>query len=179
MKGMRGVYSFILVLFIFTFSILGMQLSTPLAYGAEEKKDLPPRAIAMAPEYTGVILPAGDDLSLDIEVYNRGRADEDIDVSLTTVPKGWKASIKTYSFEVSGVHVLSDNSKSLTLKAEPDKDMEPGKYVFEIKAETADGAFTTTRKVTVTVKEKGEVIKSEDLGPSRKRVRSSNLKTWH
>jgi hypothetical protein len=98
MKGMRGVFSFILVLFIFTISILGMQLSTPLAYGAEEKKDLPPRAIAMAPEYTGVILPAGDDLSLDIEVYNRGRADEDIDISLTTVPKGWKASIKTYSF---------------------------------------------------------------------------------
>jgi uncharacterized membrane protein len=162
MKGMRGVFSFILVLFIFTISIMGMLLSTPLAY-SEEKKDLPPRSIAVAPEFTGVILPAGDDLSLDVEVYNRGRANEDIDVSLTTVPKGWKASIKTYSFEVSGVHVLSDNSKSLTLKAEPDKDVGPGKYVFEIKAQTADGALTTTRKVTVTVKEKGEVIKSEDL----------------
>ena len=160
---MRGVFSFILVLFVFTISILGMQLSTPLAYGAEEKKDLPPRGIAMAPEYTGVILPAGDDLSLDVEVYNRGRADEDIDISLTTVPKGWKASIKTYSFEVSGVHLQSDTSKSLTLKAEPDKDVGPGKYIFEIKAQTADGALSSTRKVTVTVKEKGEVIKSEDL----------------
>jgi uncharacterized membrane protein len=163
MKGMRGVFSFILVLFVFTISILGMLLSTPLAYGAEKEKDLPPRGIAMAPEYTGVILPAGDDLSLDVEVFNRGRADEDIDISLTTVPKGWKASIKTYSFEVTGVHLQSDSSKSLTLKAEPDKDIVPGKYVFEIKAQTADGALTTTRKVTVTVKEKGDVIKSEDL----------------
>jgi uncharacterized membrane protein len=163
MKGMRGVFSFILVFFIFTISILGMLLSTPLAYGAEKEKDLPPRGIAMAPEYTGVILPAGDDLSLDVEVFNRGRADEDIDISLTTVPKGWKASIKTYSFEVTGVHLQSDSSKSLTLKAEPDKDIVPGKYVFEIKAQTADGELTTTRKVTVTVKEKGDVIKSEDL----------------
>ncbi len=110
-----------------------------------------------------MILPAGDDLSLDVEVFNRGRADEDIDVSLTTVPKGWKAFIKTYSFEVSGVYLQSDSSKSLTLKAEPDKDLGPGKYVFEIKAQTADGALTSTRKVTVTVKEKGDVVKSEDL----------------
>ncbi len=49
MKGMRGVFSFILVLFVFTISILGMQLSTPLAYGAEKEKDLPPRGIALAP----------------------------------------------------------------------------------------------------------------------------------
>jgi uncharacterized membrane protein len=163
MKGMRSVFSFIMVLFIFTISILGMLLSTPLAYGAEKEKDLPPRGIALAPEYTGVVLPAGDDLSIDIEVYNRGRADEDIDVSLTTVPKGWKASIKTYSFEVTGVHVRSDNSKSLSLKAEPDKGLGPGKYVFEIKAQTADGALTSTRQVTVTTKEKGELVKSADL----------------
>ena len=163
MKGMRGVFSFILVLFISTVFVSGMLLSTPLAYGAEKEKDLPPRSIALAPEYTGVVLPEGDDLSVDLEVYNRGRADENINLTLTTVPKGWKASIKTYSFEVTGVHVPSDNSKSLSLKAEPDKDLGPGKYVFEIKAQTEDGVLTSTRQVTVTVKEKGEVVKSEDL----------------
>ena len=163
MKGLRGVFSFIMVLFIFTISILGMLLSTPLAYGDEKEKDLPPRGIALAPEYTGVVLPEGDDLSVDLEVYNRGRADENINLTLTSVPKGWKASIKTYSFEVTGVHVLSDNSKSLSLKAEPDKDLGPGKYVFEIKAQTEDGVLTSKRQVTVTVKEKGEVVKSEDL----------------
>ena len=163
MKGMRGVFSFILVILIFTISALGMILSTPLAYGAEKEKDLPPRGIALAPEYTGVVLPEGDDLSLDVEVYNRGRADEDIDVTLTSVPKGWKASIKTYSFEVTGVHVQSDNSKSLTLKAEPDKGLGPGKYIFGIKAQTQDGAFTVSKEVTVTVKPKEDVVKSEDL----------------
>lgn len=133
------------------------------AHGAEKEKDLPPRSIALAPEYTGVVLPEGDDLSVDLEIYNRGRADENINLTLTTVPKGWKASIKTYSFEVTGVYVPSDNSKSLSLKAEPDKDTGPGKYVFEIKAQTEDGVLTSTRKVTVTVKEKGDVVKSEDL----------------
>lgn len=162
MKGMKGVLSIIMVFSIFTLIIPGILLSTPLAYG-EEKKDLPPRSILLAPEYPGVVLPVGDDLSVDLEVYNRGRADENINLTLETVPKGWKASIKTYSFEVTGVHVPSDNSKSLTLKAEPDKDVGPGKYVFGIKAQTADGALTSSQEVAVTVKSKGEVVKSEKL----------------
>lgn len=160
---MKGVFSFVLVLLIFTTFALGMLLPTPLAYGAEKEKDLPPRGIDLAPEYTGVVLPEGDDLSLDLEVYNRGRANEDIDVMLTSVPEGWKASIKTYSFEVTGVHVQSDKSKNLTLKAEPEKGLGPGKYVFGIKAQTHDGALTSARDVTVTVKAKEDVVKSEDL----------------
>ena len=163
MKGMKGVLSFVMVCSIFTISFAGALLSSPLAYGDDNKKDLPPRGIELAPAYTGVILPAGDNLSVDVDVYNKGRADENINLSLPSVPKGWKASMKTYSFEVTGVHVQSDSSKNLTLKAEPDKDVVPGTYVFEIKAQTQDGVLTSTGQVTVTVKPKGELVKSEDL----------------
>ena len=163
MKGIKGVISFVLFFSIFTFFVTGTFLTTSPAYGDENKKDLPPRAIEIAPAYTGVVLPAGDDLSVDVDVYNKGRADENINLTLTSVPTGWKASIKTYSFEVTGVHVQSDNSKNLTLKAEPDKDVGPGTYVFEIKAQTQDGVLTSTGQVTVTVKQKGEMVKSEDL----------------
>jgi len=163
MKGMKGVLSFLIIFSIFTLFVTGTLLSAPLAYGEDNKKDLPPRSIELAPAYTGVVLPAGDDLSVDVDVYNKGRADENINLTLTSVPTGWKASIKTYSFEVTGVHVQSDNSKNLTLKAEPDKDVGPGTYVFEIKAQTQDGVLTSTGRVTVTVKQKGEMVKTEDL----------------
>jgi uncharacterized membrane protein len=163
MKGMKGVLSFVLIFSIFTFFVTGTLLSTPLVYGDENKKDLPPRAIEIAPAYPGVVLPAGENLSVDVDVYDKGRADENINLSFPSVPKGWKASLKTYSFEVTGIHLQSDSSKSLTLKAEPDKDVGPGTYVFEIKAQTQDGALTSTGKVTVTVKPKAEMAKSEDL----------------
>ncbi|MBW2030938.1 MAG: hypothetical protein JRJ31_17905, partial [Deltaproteobacteria bacterium] len=135
-----GLYFFwFLALFLL---VWGISSPSSPAFGAEgnEKKELPPRAIAMLPEYTGVILPEGEDLSIDVEVFNRGRSDENIELSLLSVPEGWKARIKTYSFDVRGVSVKSDDSKTLTLKAEPDKDVKPGDYKFVIQAKTEDGA---------------------------------------
>ncbi|MBW2028535.1 MAG: hypothetical protein JRH06_02305, partial [Deltaproteobacteria bacterium] len=136
-------FPFVKALPLFVFLILFTLAATPVSFGAEDdegKKDLPPRAVAMLPEYTGVILPEGEDLNLDIEVFNRGRQDESINLSLLSVPEGWKARIKTYSFDVRGVSVKSDDSKTLTLKAEPDKDVKPGDYKFVIQAKTEDGA---------------------------------------
>jgi uncharacterized membrane protein len=119
----------------------------------EKKKDLPPRAISIAAEYTGIVVFVGEKVSLDLTVTNGGRQDEDIDVTIPSVPKGWKAKISTYSFGITGVHVASDKSKSLTLKLEPDSGMEAGKYVFPVKAVTHDGKMTATSQITVLVKE--------------------------
>ena len=131
----------------------------------EDNKNLPPRAISVAPEYTGVVVPEGEDVSIDLTVRNGGRQDELVHLELTSVPKGWKAQIKTYSFEVTGVHVKSDSSKNLTLKAEPEEDLGPGDYVFSVKGQTQDGALVSTSDVTISVikeeekkKPKGVVI---------------------
>lgn len=143
-----------------TILLWGLLSPDPYAYGDEKKKELPPRAIVVAPEYTGVVVGEGEDVSVDLIVRNRGISDEDIDLALSSVPKGWEARIKTYSFAVTGVHVASDSSKTLTLKAEPGKGIGPGKYPFLIKAQTADGKLRSTNKVVITVKKKGEEKKS-------------------
>ncbi len=131
----------------------------------EAKKDKrPPRSIAMAPEYPGVIIPPGEDVSMDLILYNKGRADENIDVEVTSIPKGWKARVKTYNFTVTGAHVENGETKSLTFFAEPEqKDMKPGRYVFQVQARTQDGKFKTTQKIAVTVGEKGEIIKEKPV----------------
>jgi uncharacterized membrane protein len=91
----------------------------------------------MAPEYPGVIIPPGEDVSMDLILYNKGRADENIDVEVTSKPKGWKARVKTYSFTVTGAHVENGETKRLTFFAEPEKkDVKPGRYVFKVKART-------------------------------------------
>lgn len=154
--------------FFFCISIIGLcliagGLSLP-AYGHEEgKKDLPPRGISVAPEYSGVIAAQGEDVSVDIKLINKGKQDEIIELTLPSVPKGWTAMVKTYSFGVTGVYVESDKSKSLTLKAEPDDDVGPGKYTFLVKGRTQDGKLTSSGSVVITVKPKEVEKKSKDV----------------
>jgi len=163
MKGEKYRFSFSVTFIVIMIFVWGMISSVPFALGEEEKKDLPPRAISIAPAYPGVVVPQGDDVSIDLKVTNGGRQDENIYVALTSIPKGWNARIKTYSFDVTGVHVPSDESKNLTLKAEPDKDVAPGKYTFPIKAKTEDGKLKSSGQVVITVKEKEKVKKSKGV----------------
>jgi uncharacterized membrane protein len=159
----NGLWVLTAVVF-FLFTLWPAFFSPPSVRGDEkEKKDLPPRAIEIAPEYTGVIVPVGEDVSLDLNVENKGRRDEFVDLSLTRVPKGWKARIKTYSFDVTGVYVPSDKSKSLTLKAEPEEGTGPGNYIFDIKAQTHDGKLVSTCQVSVTVRKKEGEKKSKGV----------------
>jgi len=133
------------------------------ASSEEKKKDLPPRAISVAPEYTGVVVTKGESVSVDLNVTNGGRQDESIEVSLPSVPKGWKARIKTYSFGVTGVHVPSDKSKSLTLKIDPEEGTGPGRYLFSVKAQTLDGKLSSSSQLSVVVKEGEKEKQSEGL----------------
>jgi uncharacterized membrane protein len=59
--------------------------------------------------------------------------------------------------------VESDKSRSLTLKAEPDDDVGPGKYTFLVKGRTQDGELTSSGKVVITVKPKQEEKRSKDV----------------
>ena len=147
----KGGFSFFLALGFIAFLALQMAYPVPPARAAEDKKDLPPRKITIAPEYTGVVVAKGESVSVDLNVINGGRHDEYVNLSLPSVPKGWKARIKTYSFDVTGVFVKSDSTKSLTLKADPDEGTGPGTYIFPVKAETQDGQMSSSSQVTVTV----------------------------
>jgi uncharacterized membrane protein len=162
MKGKKVVPRFVLALFIFAAS--AVFLSSPAVWGTEkEKKDLPQRQISVAPEYTSITVPEGEEVSIDLSVTNGGRQDEFIDLQLTQVPKGWKARIKTYSFDVSGIFVPSDKTKSLSLKAEAEEGTAPGKYVFGIKGQTQDGKLVSTSHVTIVLREKDKGKKSKGV----------------
>jgi uncharacterized membrane protein len=162
MKG-KMVYPRV-VLALAVFAALSVFLCSPTTWGNEkEKKDLPPRQISVAPEYTSITVPEGEEVSIDLTVANQGKQDEFIDLSLPQVPKGWKARIRTYSFDVSGVFVASDKSKNLTLKAEAEEGTGPGKYTFGIKGQTQDGKLVSTSQVTVHLREKDKEKKSKGV----------------
>jgi len=162
----RRYGSYFIISFIFILIIAwGMPIVVPSAWSDEEKgkKDLPPRGISIALEHPGVIIPQGDDVSIDLDVTNRGRQDENIVLSIPSIPKGWKARVKTYSFEITRVYVKSDKSKSLTFKAEADEDIAPGDYTFLINAKTEDGALKSSSKVIITVEKKVKEKKTKGI----------------
>jgi len=93
--------------------------------GSEPK---PERLITMAAEYPGIVIPADEDIDMNIIFYNRGRQNENVNVWIDQQPDDWETRIKTYRYTVTGVHVPSDQSKTLTFEAEPVNGVKPGEY---------------------------------------------------
>jgi len=126
-----------------------------LLFAQEEKKDLrPERGIAVYTEYSGVTVPKGETVKMDLTLENKGRTDETIDVKISTIPKGWRATLKGGSYLVTGMFVSNGKLRNLALSLEPDKTIGPGTYLFQFDAQTADGKFTSGHKLAVTVQER-------------------------
>jgi uncharacterized membrane protein len=148
----------------FFVGLLLILLIPSFSFGQEEKekKDLrPERGIAVYPEYSGVTVPRGEAVKMDLTLENKGRTDETIDVKISTIPKGWKASLRGGSYLVTGMFVSNGKSRNLALSLEPDKSVGLETYVFQIDGQTSDGKFTSSHKLTVTVQEK--TVGSEDI----------------
>lgn len=135
------------------------------AYSAEEGEadHKPDRAVSISPEYTGVVVPKGEEVKLDLILTNRGKQDEWIDLSLPVVPETWTAEIKTYSFGVSGVYIKSDDTKRLTLQLEPGEDTDKGQYRFEIEGKSQDGFLSASSTLLVNVTEEEKQKKKEGV----------------
>jgi uncharacterized membrane protein len=141
--------------FLTAFLLCFLVSSVVLAADEREKKDLrPERGIAVYPEYSGVVISRGESVRMDLTLENKGRTDETIDVKISTIPKGWKATMKGGSFLVSGMFVPNGKTKNLALSLEPDKSVGLGSYVFQIDGKTEDGKFASAQTLTVTVQER-------------------------
>lgn len=143
-----------LTLLFFTATLAAMPA---VAEVTEEEK--PDRLVTMAMEYPGVTIAPDEDVSMDIIFYNKGKTDENVDVWIAEKPENWDVNIKTYKYAVSGVHVPSDDNKSLTFEAAPPDDVQDGIFVFRIEAKTQDDRFSMGQNVQVTIQKKKEGVK--------------------
>jgi uncharacterized membrane protein len=159
MKMVRQSYLVLSLVVMICFIIVSLQP----AVAADEKDKRPPRAIEIYPEFPGVVVSQGEEVRMDIQVVNRGRTDEDVLLEVTTVPKEWKAQIRSFNFAVTGVYVPNGESKNITFLAEPDKSVKPGDYLFTIKGSTKDGKLQSVNDITVTVKAAEKIKKTKDI----------------
>jgi uncharacterized membrane protein len=136
-------------------------LAVPLAAGAAEAQNAqsprPERGVGVYAEYSGVVVPVGEAVRMDLTVENKGKLDETIALKLTAVPKDWRVSIKGGNFTVTGVAVPAGKTRTLTLVAEPEKGVGPGTYTFGIEGVAADGKLMASQTVTVTARERSRM----------------------
>jgi uncharacterized membrane protein len=140
-------------------AVLG--LTAPgIGWGAEDqtrRDDRPERGISIYTDYSGVVVPVGDTVRMDLTVDNRGKQDETVALKLANIPKGWKASLKGGNFTVTGVSVAGGKTRSLAFSAEPEKGVGPGSYTFDIEGVSADGKLTAKQVISITARERSSL----------------------
>jgi uncharacterized membrane protein len=155
------VRSTCLIVFLFL-----LVLPTLLAAQEERKDQRPERGIAIFTEYSGVVVPRGEPVRMDLIVEDRGKADETVNVKISAVPKGWKATLKGGGFVVSGLYVANGKSKNLALSLDPEKSVGPGTYTFQFDAQSTDGKLTSTSRLAVTVQERSASLEDIQINTS-------------
>jgi len=143
-----------------------LALAAPAAIGAAQESarrdDRPERGIAVYTDFSGVAVPLGETVRMELTVENKGRRDETIALKFTPVPKGWKVSLRGGSFTVMGVSVPDGKTRTLTFSAEPEKGVPAGTYEFGIEGTTADGKLTAMHTISVTTRERSR-LGAEDI----------------
>ncbi len=133
----------------------------PVAAGTADEQakrdNRPDRGIGVYTEYSGVVIPIGESVRMDLTVENKGKQDEVVSLKLATVPKGWKASLKGGSFTVTGVAVPDGKTRNLAFTAEPDKGLAAGTYDFLIEGVTTDGKLKATHAIAVTTRDRSRM----------------------
>ncbi len=139
--------------FLVAFLVATVTLSWPIVATAADEQakrdDRPARGIAIYSEFSGVVVPVGESVRMDLTVENKGRQDEVVALKLASVPKGWKASLKGGSFTVTGVAIPDGKTRTLSFSAEPEKGVGPGTYQFGIEGVTADTKLTANYTIAV------------------------------
>ena len=145
---------------------VALALAAPAAVAAAQepakRDDRPERGIALYTEFSGVVVPLGETVRMDLTVENKGRRDEIIALKVPVAPKGWKTSLRGGSFTVTGVSVPDGKTRTLTFSAEPEKGAPAGTYDFGIEGTTADGKLTAIHTISVTTRERSR-LGAEDI----------------
>src|SRR5512143_1685793 len=104
-RGSIGLESVLIFSILIIVSIAGA--ATVLAQSDKDKEVLPrpERGIAIYTEFSGVVVPPGEAVRMELTADNKGKKDENFVLKISQVPKGWRASLRAPNFTVDAVPV--------------------------------------------------------------------------
>lgn len=100
--------------------------------------------------FTRISVPPGESIEFAIDVINKGNRLENLDLTVTGVPRSWSYTLKAGPWNVKEVSVLPDEKKNLSLRIEVPYLVNKGNYRFSV---IAGGIYSLP--LTVNVSEQG------------------------
>ena len=116
-RGSIGLKSVLVLSILIIYSIAGAALALGQSDKDKDALPRPERGIAIYTEFSGVIVPPGESVRMELTADNKGKRDENISMKISEVPKGWRASLKAPNFSVDAVPVPATKTRTITFLA--------------------------------------------------------------
>ncbi len=91
-------------------------------------------SVTLYTPYTSISVPPGESIEYTIEVINNSKELQNLGISLSGAPKGWKFSLKVGIWNVGQLSILPGQKQSLSLKVEVPLKVNKGSYRFRVVA---------------------------------------------
>ncbi len=93
-------------------------------------------SVTLYTPYTKISVPPGESIDYAIDVINNSKEIQNVEISVTGMPRGWNYSLKSGGWSIGQLSVLPGERKSLSLKVEIPLKVNKGNYRFNVLAGT-------------------------------------------
>jgi uncharacterized membrane protein len=93
-----------------------------------------PKGVTLYTPYTQISVPPGESIDYSVDVINGNDAVENLEISVTGIPRGWNYDLKSGGWKIGQIAVLPSEKKTLSLKVEVPVQVNKGTYQFKVTA---------------------------------------------
>jgi uncharacterized membrane protein len=93
-------------------------------------------SVTLYTPYTKISVPPGESIDYAIDVINNSKEIQNVDISVTGMPRTWTYSLKSGGWTISQLSILPGERKSVSLKVEIPLSVNKGNYRFSVVAGT-------------------------------------------
>ena len=93
-----------------------------------------PKGVTLYTPFTQISVPPGESIDYSVDVINGNEAVENLEVSVSGIPRGWSSELKSGGWKIGQISVLPGEKKTLSLKVEVPVQVNKGLYHFKINA---------------------------------------------
>lgn len=122
-------------------------LSVPISVFAAD----PDRDFVISTTYPSIVAGKGQDITFPIDIANKGKSDERLDISVASAPQGWETTLKDRGYGVRSVYILAGKTQSFTLQVKPAPDAQVGDHKIVLQAVSKDGLVKSTLELSIEI----------------------------
>ncbi|MCL4481070.1 MAG: NEW3 domain-containing protein [Bacteroidetes bacterium] len=91
-------------------------------------------SVTLYTPYTKISVPPGESIDYAIDVINNSKEIQNVDISVSGMPRGWNYSLKSGAWTIGQLSILPGERKSVSLKVDVPLQVNKGNYRFNIQA---------------------------------------------